>query len=123
MAKNILIIEDEVWISLLLKNLVTGSGYSVIDIVRYGEEVINTIEKSNPKPDLILMDIYLAGNITGIEAAKMINAKYDIPIIFVTAYSDNTTREKMDEVKHEASFYKPVDEEKLKETIHKILEV
>ena len=122
MTKNILIIEDEVWISALLRVFVTRFGYNVVALVRYGEKVMESIEKSNPKPDLILSDIYLAGGLTGIDSAKMINEKYDIPIIFITAYSDDITKSQMGEVKHESCFYKPFDEEELKEKMHAILE-
>ncbi|MBL4716653.1 MAG: response regulator [Bacteroidia bacterium] len=121
MAKNILIIEDEIWISALLRDFVTRFGYNVVDLVRFGEKVIEIIEKSNPKPDLILSDIYLAGALTGIDSAKMINEKYDIPIVFITAYSDDITKAQMAEVKHEACFYKPFDEEELKKKMHEIL--
>ncbi|MBL4716242.1 MAG: response regulator [Bacteroidetes bacterium] len=107
MPKNILIIEDEVFVSMILRDIVHSFGYEVIDIVRHGEKVTESLEKSNRKPDLILIDLFLAGKSTGIGVAKMVNDKYDIPIIFITAYSDDITKAQMAEIKHEACFYKP----------------
>ncbi|MBL4716474.1 MAG: response regulator [Bacteroidia bacterium] len=121
MSKNILIIEDEFFISMILKDTVTRFGYNVVDIVRYGEKVIESIEKSNPKPDLILADIYLPGPMSGIDAARLINEKYDIPIIFITAYSDRATKAKADEVDHAAFLSKPYHDGELKRVIQEAL--
>lgn len=86
---KVMIVEDELItaeaIAILLKKL----NYNPIAIVSSGEEAISKIKNLNL--DLILMDIILAGSMDGIETAKIINAKYNIPIIFITAYGDKKT--------------------------------
>jgi len=121
MTKNILIIEDEFFISEVIKDMVTRFGHNVVGIVRSGEKVMESIEKANPKPDLIISDIYLAGVLTGVDCAKLIEQKYDIPIIFITAYSDKATKEKMDEVNYVAYLYKPFQESELEKIIEDAL--
>ena len=93
MAKiKVMIVEDELItgeaIGILLKKL----NYDPIEIASSGEEAISKLE--DLEPDLILMDIILAGRMDGIEAAQIINSKYDIPIIFITAYGDKKTLDK-----------------------------
>jgi CheY-like chemotaxis protein len=86
---KVMIVEDELItaeaIAILLKKL----NYNPIAIVSSGEEAISKIKNLNL--DLILMDIILAGSMDGIETAKIINANYNIPIIFITAYGDKKT--------------------------------
>ena len=86
---KVMIVEDELItaeaIAILLKKL----NYNPIAIVSSGEKAISKIKNLNL--DLILMDIILAGSMDGIETAKIINAKYNIPIIFITAYGDKKT--------------------------------
>ncbi|MHA1256741.1 MAG: response regulator, partial [Promethearchaeota archaeon] len=86
---RVMIVEDELItaeaIAILLKKL----NYNPIVIVPSGEEAISKIKTLNL--DLILMDIILAGDLDGIETAKIINVNYSIPIIFITAYGDKNT--------------------------------
>jgi HD-GYP domain-containing protein (c-di-GMP phosphodiesterase class II) len=88
-AKKILIVEDEMIIAQNLKNNLIRLGYEVPAIVGTGEEAINVTEWL--LPDLILMDIMLKGNQTGIETAEIIRGLYNIPIIYLTAYPDERT--------------------------------
>ena len=93
MAKSkIMIVEDE-WITaddirMSLENL----GYTVTSMVTSGEEAIKNAEKD--KPDLVLMDIMLKGEMDGIEAASQIRSCYNIPIIYLTAYADEKILER-----------------------------
>lgn len=89
---NILVVEDDKPSGLILKKLLDKSGYNVTDIVESGEEAINAIHIN--KPDLILMDISLAGKIDGIEAAEKIYQTNKIPFIYITAGTDDTTFER-----------------------------
>ncbi len=88
---KILVVEDEALTALELQKKLVSWGYDVIDIVSSGEKAL---EKALAlKPDLILMDILLKGNMTGIDAAREIKNKMEIPIIYLTAYcSDETLR-------------------------------
>ena len=86
---KILIVEDERLIAEDIKHTLVHFNYKVIGIISEGEDALKKLEKLSP--DLILMDIMLKGKLNGIEASTIINKKYDIPIIFVTAYADDKT--------------------------------
>ena len=86
---KILIVEDEVIIALDLKKTLKDLGYSLVGTVTSGEEAVKAAGKMHP--DLILMDIKLQGHINGLEAGKKIQDKFNIPIIYITAYSDKET--------------------------------
>jgi PAS domain S-box-containing protein len=88
--EKILIVEDKGIIAENLKNKLEKIGYTVKDIVTSGEEAIKKALES-PQPDLILMDIRLDGDIDGIDAANHIRKKLKIPVIYVTAYTDDET--------------------------------
>ncbi|MBL4655345.1 MAG: response regulator [Bacteroidia bacterium] len=117
MTKNILIIEDEVFISMILEDTLEKFGYNVIDKIRFGEEVMEKLDVYPNKPDLVFSDIYLAGDMSGIDSAKLIKEKYDIPIIFMSAFSDEGTIKEAETVDHYDYIFKPFDEEKLEETL------
>ncbi len=89
---NILVVEDNKASGLILKKLLDKSGYNVIDVLESGEEAIKIIKKN--KPDLILMDITLAGEIDGIETAERIYQTSNIPFIYITAGTDDLTFER-----------------------------
>ncbi|HPS86188.1 MAG TPA: response regulator [Spirochaetota bacterium] len=89
---NILVVEDDKPSGLILKKLLDKSGYNVTDVVESGEDAMNTIIHS--KPDLILMDISLAGEIDGIETAERIYQTHNVPFIYITAGTDDTTFER-----------------------------
>jgi len=90
---NILVVEDNKPSGLVLRKLLDKSGYTVIDVVESGEEAINMLKKSNP--DLILMDITLAGELDGIETAERIYRTHNIPFIYITAGTDSSTFERV----------------------------
>lgn len=112
---NILIVEDEAITAIDLKNQLTRSGYNIEGIVSNGAEAI--IKSLQLKPDLILMDIVLKGEIDGIEAAKRINRVLDIPIIYLTAYSEEKIFEKVKYTKPYAYILKPFKEKEVKYAI------
>lgn len=89
MGHNILVVEDERITAEDIKSGLEDSGYHVIDMVSSGNEAIESAEKH--QPDLVLMDIKLKGKMDGIEAAGQIKQKFDIPVIYLTAYSDEYT--------------------------------
>ena len=111
-GKIIQVVEDEGLIALHLTEMLEKAGYRVIDPVYSGEMALKALEKS-PKPDLILMDIGLAGSLDGIETAKKIRQRYTLPIIFLTAYSDRSRIEEAKEISSSAYLTKPVSEEDL----------
>jgi CheY-like chemotaxis protein len=82
---KILLAEDEALTALALQELLTDYGHQV-EIVSTGARVLASV--ANSQPDVILMDIGLAGGINGIETARQVRAHYPIPIVFMTGYSD-----------------------------------
>ncbi|MGF7118474.1 PAS domain S-box protein [Methanobacterium oryzae] len=89
MTAKILIVEDEAITAIDVKNTLESMDFEVVSVVFSGEEAIKKAEEL--KPDLIIMDIHLKGEIDGIEAAKKIMTFFDIPVIYLTAYSDKKT--------------------------------
>ncbi len=83
---QILVVEDESIIAEDIRRTLQNLGYSVPSIVASGEKAIKEVEKNNP--DLVLMDIVLQGEMDGIEATEQIRSRFDIPVVYLTAYSD-----------------------------------
>lgn len=89
---SILIVEDEGLIALDLKTQVESAGYPVVSIV---DTLKGAIQKAQEKqPNLVLMDIRIKGPHDGIEAARQLQDRFDIPVIFVTAHADTETLER-----------------------------
>lgn len=87
--KKIIIVEDEGILALQVKKLLLQMGHSVSAIFASGENALE--ELITDQPDLILMDIHLQGNMDGIETAELIHKQYGIPLIFMTAHSEEAT--------------------------------
>lgn len=85
---RIVIVEDERINAMDTAYRLGNLGYSVVATVQSGEDAIDTANKLHP--DLMLMDIKLKGHVSGIEVAKQIQ-KLDIPVVFLTSYSDERT--------------------------------
>jgi two-component system response regulator LytT len=93
MAKtSILVVEDESIVAKDIQHSLKKLGYSVPSVENSGEDAIDSAGQH--RPDLILMDIMLKGEISGIEAAQQIKDRYQIPVIFLTAYADESTLSK-----------------------------
>lgn len=86
---KILIVEDEILVATDIEESLESLGYTVQGITDTGIKAIEAVEKE--LPDLVLMDINLKGEMTGIEAAKTITQKHDVPIIYLTANADIDT--------------------------------
>ncbi len=108
---KILIVEDESIIVKSLENRLIKAGYDVIGNASSGKEAIELAKQLNP--DLILMDIKLNGEMTGIEAASEINKFLNIPIVYLTSYSDEGTFQKARITNPFAYLHKPFDGEQL----------
>jgi two-component system, response regulator PdtaR len=84
---NILIVEDDKNTAIYIRQTLEDFGFDAIEIAVSGEEAIRKAKEMNA--DMVLMDIVLKGRMDGIEAAVMIREQLDIPIIYLTAYSDD----------------------------------
>ena len=93
MAKtSVLVVEDEGIVAKDIQNSLKKLGYNVPSVENTGEDAIDAAGLH--RPDLGLMDIMLKGQISGIEAADQIRKRYEIPVIFLTAYADESTLSK-----------------------------
>jgi len=120
MAKaNILIVEDESIIASVIAAALKKFEYEVIDILNTGEAAVTTALRK--KPDLILMDIRLQGELDGIGAVELIQKQMDIPVIYLTAYADEPTLERAKKTKPYGYIPKPFQEIELKTTIEMAL--
>jgi PAS domain S-box-containing protein len=109
---KIMVVEDEALTALELQKKLVSWGYDVIGIVSSGEDAVEkTLEL---KPDLILMDILLKGDMNGIAAAGIINDKMEVPIIYLTAYCNVETFEGAKNTRPYAYLIKPFQENELK---------
>ncbi|NLI62915.1 MAG: response regulator [Methanosarcinaceae archaeon] len=118
MSKKVLIVEDENIVALGIKKILRDMGYLVPGIAATGQDAIDRVEKTFP--DLVLMDITLKGSMTGIETADYIMKKWNIPVIYITAYSDQSILDDA-EFKEPAGYIrKPFTEAELKSAVLKV---
>lgn len=121
MVVNILIVEDEFIIAFDIKLTLESMNYNVVDIVSSGENALKIVENNNI--DLILMDMGLNGEMTGIDTAIQIRKNFDIPIIYSTAYPDAITHERIQQTEPYGYVIKPFNHIKLKEVIDEKLKL
>lgn len=112
---SILIVEDETILAMGMKCTLEQFEYEVNDIETTGSNAINSVKQN--RPDLVIMDINLKGNMSGIEAANYIWKYYKTPIIFLTSYSDKKTIKDAMRSEPYAYLIKPCRDEELIATI------
>lgn len=91
-VKRILVVEDESIVSKDIQISLKRLGYEICGSASTGEEAVEIVQEE--QPDLILMDIMLKGKLNGIETAHLIRESIDVPIIYLTAYADESTLSK-----------------------------
>lgn len=107
-GERIMVVEDESILAMLIKRKLQNWGYEVVDWVDTGEDAVKNAKKI--VPDLILMDIVLKGDMDGIEAAQQIRKDVDIPIIYLTAYSNDEVLKRAQETEPYGYILKPFRE-------------
>jgi len=116
---TILVVEDERIVALDIQDQLTGLGYAVPATVARGSEAIHQAQRI--APDLVLMDIRLKGDIDGIEAAQYIRDHLDIPVVFLTAFADESTIQRARMTDSYGYLLKPFEERELRSTIEMAL--
>jgi signal transduction histidine kinase len=111
MKEKILVVENEIIIASDIKSCLEKAGYSVPGIAAYGEQAI--AKTAEFAPDLILMDVMLKGEMSGIEAAAEINSRFNIPVVYLTAYSDQSNLQKAKTTQPFGYILKPFEENQL----------
>lgn len=115
MLGKILLVEDDFYIALCNEEILKNIGYEVIAIIDSGEEAIK--KALELKPDLILTDINLASEMTGIEAIKKIKEFLNIPFIYISGSMDPEVIEEANETKPFTFLRKPVDYDTLQTAV------
>jgi DNA-binding NarL/FixJ family response regulator len=112
---KVMIVEDEIIFALDTKVTLQKMGYEVTGISSNFNDAIDCVKRS--KPDLVLMDINIKGKTNGIETARYLKEVYNIPSLFLTAYHDRETREKISQVHSIGILFKPLDDRKFQEVL------
>jgi len=113
--ERIMVVEDEWAIADDIQKCLKNLGYTVSSVAASGEKAVQRAEEH--KPDLILMDIALQGEMDGIEAASQINSRFNIPVIYLTAYADKKVLERAKLTGPFGYLIKPFEENELYSTI------
>lgn len=108
---RILIVEDEQIVAMDIQSTLESLGYKIVGQADNGPEAI--LKAAELHPDLVLMDIGLKGGIDGIEAATQIRAQFDLPVIFLTAFANQSTLERAREAEPFGYILKPFEENDL----------
>jgi two-component system sensor histidine kinase/response regulator len=116
---RILIAEDEIIVAHNLKSRLEGLGYEVPAIAVSGEETVQ--RAAEVQPDLVLMDVRLQGEMSGIEAAEQIRAAHDIPVVYLTGYADDVTLAQAKITEPFGYVLKPFEMRELRSTIEMAL--
>ena len=114
-APTVMVVEDERIVALNLCRTLSRLGYNAETIVSSGLEALRTI--SEQKPDIVLMDIHIEGDMDGIETAERIPQEMMLPVIYLTAYSEEATLERARNTKPYGYLVKPFSERELHATI------
>jgi len=108
---RILIVEDEGLIARDIEDMVRNAGYEICAVVGTGKEAVEKAETTHP--DLILMDIILRGAMDGVEAAEKIRERFNIPVIYLTAHTDENTLQRAKLTEPLGYTLKPVEQKEL----------
>lgn len=112
MKPSVLIVEDEAIIAMGLQYSLEAMGYEILGITGSAETAFEMMHEQ--KPDLVLMDIHLSGEIDGLTCAERLRARWDSALIFLTAFSDTKTVERAKRLRPLAYLTKPVDDTALR---------
>lgn len=114
-AARILLVEDERIIALEMKVFLQRLGYQVAASLATGEQAL--ADAPAIRPDLVLMDIMLAGDLDGIETARRLRAVLPVPVVYCTAYTDPETMRRAQDTRPAGILTKPVNLDDLRRTI------
>ena len=112
---SVLIVEDDDIIAQVADWRLKNLGYTVCGRAVTGAEAMELLVKH--KPDIVLMDINIKGDVDGIETARMIKKGFNIPVVYVTSHSDGPTLERAKETKPDGFIVKPFEDNDLRVAI------
>ena len=103
---RVMVVEDERIVALNLQQRLTKLGYEITTLVASGGQALHEIE--NNTPDIILMDVNIEGDIDGIETVARIPEHHNIPVIYLTAYSEEATLQRARSTRPYGFLLKPI---------------
>lgn len=121
-ASRVLLVEDERIVAMDLQRRLRRLGYDVPAIVTSGEDALQAITLPELSPDVVLMDIHIQGELDGIQTAARIPPELGLPVIYLSAYSDEATLERAKSTRPYGYLVKPFSERELHATIQMVLE-
>ncbi len=114
-ANKIMVVEDEVVIAMRLQQRLTSMGFDITGVAYSGEDAVEQARRL--RPDLILMDIMIPGKLDGIAAAKVIKAELNIPVVFLTAFSEDKIIERAKQAEPYGYILKPFQDREIKAVV------
>jgi DNA-binding response OmpR family regulator len=115
----IVIVEDYQIVAMHVRAVLERAGFKVPAAFATGEEFIEYME--NSKPDLVLMDVMLDGDLDGINTVDILRKKHNLPVIFLTALSDNQATSRIRQFSNCALINKPFEDNVLVETVQRAM--
>jgi CheY-like chemotaxis protein len=119
-STNILIVEDESIIALDIEQSLISYGYYITAIATSADTALKAIQQL--QPDLVLMDIQIQGSQDGIQTAALIKAQFNLPIVYLTAYIDAATLERINHIQPGGYVVKPFQDKDLYTAIETALQ-
>lgn len=119
MKGTVLVVEDEALVGMELEEGLAQRGLLVPEVVTRGDQVLDAVARV--KPDLLLMDIRIAGGLDGIQAAERVRQVSKVPIVFLTAYNDAATVARAQALHPEGFLVKPFSDEELTNLLRNLL--
>ncbi|HKJ33071.1 MAG TPA: response regulator, partial [Balneolales bacterium] len=114
-ANKIMVVDDEVVIALRLQQRLTTMGFDITGVAHSGEEAVEKARRL--RPDLILMDIMIPGKLDGIAAAKIVKDELGIPVVFLTAFSEDNIIDRAKQAEPYGYILKPFQDREIKAAI------
>ncbi len=118
--KRVMVVEDEFIVANDIKNTLQRLGFAVSSTVGSGEEAVE--RASREKPDIVLMDIILRGEMDGIEAARQIGSRLGIPVVFLTSFGGEDVLQRARTAKPFGYLIKPFEDRELRATLEMALD-
>ena len=116
---RVLVVEDEAVVALSERFILESLGYQVIGTAGSGEEALALIDQD--RPDVVLMDVLLQGQLDGLETARRIDRRFGIPVVFVTAHEDRDLVQRAALSGASAHIAKPFTDSELRQKIEQVL--
>ena len=112
---KILVVEDEQITAMEIQSMLEDQGYGITDLVDNGRDALESLRDN--LADLVIMDIRIHGDRDGIETTRLINDEFDVPVVYLSAYSDEESLERARDTKPAGFLIKPITGEDLRSTI------